>query len=339
MYNPFYKNHLQRVSRSFSFCIEKLDDPFRNWVALSYLLCRVLDTIEDAPWENKSSQERAYRVFFESLNGLSEVPVIEFLALFPMDIPESERMLLADIGDCFLLLRTFPDSVQKKITRTLGNMQRGMQQFGSFSSQCNQLNLQTILELNQYCFFVAGVVGDLLTDLILELRPEINSKNFRVDAIHFGLFLQKVNILKDQKEDESAGRFLVPSRSQVLASLKENSEGAIQFLLNVPISERGFRLFCGWSLFLGLGSLAIFFTDNPILRFAKLPRALTEFLLETVEKQIDDNEALVKLFTKSLDQLPMIAFSLGTSDQKFKVQEIYQGPILAEDFRGLKILG
>ncbi len=45
----FYQTHLDRVSRSFAFCIRQLPDPLRGWVGLSYLLCRILDTIEDSP--------------------------------------------------------------------------------------------------------------------------------------------------------------------------------------------------------------------------------------------------------------------------------------------------
>ena len=44
----FYQTHLDRVSRSFAFCIKKLESPLRQWVSLAYLLCRVLDTVEDS---------------------------------------------------------------------------------------------------------------------------------------------------------------------------------------------------------------------------------------------------------------------------------------------------
>ena len=48
----FYQTHLDRVSRSFAFCIKKLESPLRQWVSLAYLLCRVLDTVEDSIWES-----------------------------------------------------------------------------------------------------------------------------------------------------------------------------------------------------------------------------------------------------------------------------------------------
>ena len=46
----FYQRHLDGVSRSFALCIPQLDQPFQERVALSYLLLRVLDTVEDAPF-------------------------------------------------------------------------------------------------------------------------------------------------------------------------------------------------------------------------------------------------------------------------------------------------
>ena len=70
-------------------------------------------------------------------------------------------------------------------------------------------------------------------------------------AYHFGLFLQKVNILKDQQEDEAAGRFLVPDRRALLASLRDNARGALQYILALPRGERGYRIFCAWSLMIG----------------------------------------------------------------------------------------
>ena len=46
----FYQHWLDVVSRSFALCIPQLDAPFRDHVALAYLLFRVLDTVEDAPF-------------------------------------------------------------------------------------------------------------------------------------------------------------------------------------------------------------------------------------------------------------------------------------------------
>ena len=55
----YYQPHLDRVSRSFAFCIARLEGEMREWVSLSYLLCRLLDTVEDAPWADPRAPHRA----------------------------------------------------------------------------------------------------------------------------------------------------------------------------------------------------------------------------------------------------------------------------------------
>src|SRR5258708_9371144 len=76
-------------------------------------------------------------------------------------------------------------------------------------------------------------------------------------AYRFGLFLEKVNILKDQAEDEEAGRFLVPDRREILASLRADAERALAYLTSLPRAERGYRTFCAWSLMLRAASLPL----------------------------------------------------------------------------------
>src|SRR5262245_29077645 len=56
----FYQQRLDLVSRSFALCIPQLDSPFRDRVALAYLLFRVLDTIEDAPFTDRAIQQQQF---------------------------------------------------------------------------------------------------------------------------------------------------------------------------------------------------------------------------------------------------------------------------------------
>src|SRR6267378_3105507 len=63
----FYQRHLDAVSRSFALCIPQLDQPLRDQVALSYLLLRVLDTVEDAPFADRALQQRQFTAFRQFL--------------------------------------------------------------------------------------------------------------------------------------------------------------------------------------------------------------------------------------------------------------------------------
>lgn len=307
----FYQTHLDRVSRSFAFCIARLDGEMREWVGLSYLLCRMLDTVEDASWPSPSHQAAAFEAFRGFVEGpASPMAVGAWAANFPAGIPGGEAALLGEAYRCFSDLHSLPANVREKIQRPVMNMYRGMRYFlEERRPSGGGLQLRSLAEVNQYCFFVAGLVGELLTDLVRIRRPEARSDSrLYQDAHHFGLFLQKINLLKDQAGDEREGRFLVPSRAELLASLGRDAEGAIRYLQALPLAERGFRLFCAWSLFLGLASLPWIERSKLLGAFMKIPRLVTEKLLVSVERVIDDNQALQRLFQEMLPAFPADSF-------------------------------
>src|SRR5947207_4851639 len=93
----FYQRHLDAVSRSFALCIPQLDQPLRDQVALSYLLLRVLDTVEDAPFADRALQQRQFTAFRQFLVKLpTHAQVDAFRAAFPAGLSDGERNLLLD---------------------------------------------------------------------------------------------------------------------------------------------------------------------------------------------------------------------------------------------------
>jgi len=315
----FYQEHLDRVSRSFAFCIARLDAPLREWVGLAYLLFRLLDTIEDTAWPSPEAQGRSFEQFAKLLRAPSASNIAAWQTEFPSSLPESEQKLLQASSQLLLDLNAIPTPVAARIRESLDSMSRGMRHF----LQRQPLRLQTLPEVNQYCFFVAGLVGELLSGLLVEHHPQASLD--RTDGFHFGLFLQKINILKDQIEDQKQGRWLVPSRPLVLASLIENAKGALRYLLSIPLQEKGYRLFCAWSLFLGLQSLP--WIDNAFAQklVGKLPRLMAESLLASVESVILDNGRLEKLFDELL--LPVLS---KTQKQIQALTELSTNPIEAD---------
>jgi phytoene/squalene synthetase len=337
--SDYYQEHLNRVSRSFAFCIARLEGDLRGWVGLSYLLCRILDTVEDALWSTTADREEAFLGFETFLKGGgTPQEVAAWAARFP-DVPEGERKLLQDSNRIFADLEALPFSVREKIRAPVLNMYRGMRHFSCGKTQGQVIRLRSLAEVNQYCFFVAGLVGDLLTELIAERWPAMSvSRRTYLDAHHFGLFLQKVNLLKDQAADEKEGRYLVPSRPELLASLKKDAEGALRYLQSLPIAEKGFRLFCAWSLFLGLASLP--WTERSWANgiFSKIPRLLTQQLLGTVEKAIDDNQALIVLFHRMLPKVPVHVSSHELGAPPEWLNDVYRGRLGRGEFAELGML-
>jgi len=157
------------------------------------------------------------------------------------------------------------------------------------------LRLLDLEDVNRYCCFVAGIVGEILTRLWALGGGDPPSL---LDAYRFGLFLQKVNILKDQSEDEVAGRFFVPDRGELLASLRSDADGALSYLLSLPRTERGYRTFCAWSLILGAASLAAMNAPR------ESRRAQTLALFGRIAEVIEDDAALRQLFLDLMPPLP-----------------------------------
>ena len=74
-------------------------------------------------------------------------------------------------------------------------------------------------------------------------------------------------------QDKAVGRFLVPDRREILASLRLDAEGALAYLTSLPERERGYRTFCAWSLMLGASALS---QQLGVLRSSGLVRARRE---------------------------------------------------------------
>jgi phytoene/squalene synthetase len=288
----FYQRHLDAVSRSFALCIPQLDPPFRDRVALSYLLLRVLDTVEDAPFADRLLQQRLFTTFQKFLQKRpSSAEVEAFRASFP-PVSDGEGALLADTEAFIEDAHELPAPARKIVLGATARMAQGM---AGYARRDLPLRLVDVEDVSRYCCFVAGLVGELLTRL-WALRG--GKPPAMLSAYRFGLFLQKVNILKDQAEDEALGRFLVPDRRELLASLRSDAAGALAYLTALPREERGYRIFCAWSLMLGAAALAQL--DSP----RESRRAETAKLLARIAEIAQDDEALRRQFMALLPGLP-----------------------------------
>ncbi|MCB0406977.1 MAG: squalene/phytoene synthase family protein [Bdellovibrionales bacterium] len=297
--HDFYQTHLNRVSRSFAFCISHLKTPLKAWVGLTYLICRILDTVEDAPWQKTTDQMKQFEEFDQFLKSLPNKEILQnWRDQFPLEIPDGEKQLIEDSHIIFADLHRSPESIKGIISNMVLSMSRGMKHFSDKKrNEKGHLKLVNLREVNQYCFFVAGVVGEALARLVAQIEPQLKvAKNLLLDAHHFGLFLQKVNLLKDQLDDYQEGREFIFDREQIYQSMNYNAYGAFRFLSSVPEKQREFRLFCAWSLFLGLASLPWLEILNKHETTGKLPRKEAETIFSSVEKIIDDSSQLEVMF-------------------------------------------
>ncbi|KAI6710711.1 hypothetical protein JHW43_006769 [Diplocarpon mali] len=186
--------YLDMTSRSFSSVIQELTPELLVPVALFYLILRGLDTIEDdmtIPLETKEPILRSFQEILEqdgwtfTENGPNEKDR-ELLEHFDVVIRE------------FTTVKPAYKAIIKDITEKMGN---GMADYAN-NAEHNVNGVNTIKDYEEYCHYVAGLVGDGLTRLFVESklanpallqRPELSES--------MGQFLQKTNIIRDIRED------------------------------------------------------------------------------------------------------------------------------------------
>jgi len=324
----FYQGHLDAVSRSFALCIPQLDQPFRERVALSYLLLRVLDTVEDAPFADKLQQEKQFATFRRFLRELpTAVEVEAFKNGFPAELTNGERELLVDTLAFFEDAHSLPGPARNIIVDTIDRMAEGM---ATYARRPQPLRLVDLEDVTRYCCIVAGLVGELLTRLWA--LGHVSAPPMAL-AYRFGVYLQKVNILKDQEEDEEAGRYLVPDRRELLASLRADAEGALAYLRSLPREARGYRIFCAWSLMLGASSLSIL--DTP----KQSHRTQTARLLARSAAIAQDDHALARLFNELLPPLPELSprAPKAKPESAEQFRDLLAAPLTDSEFEALGI--
>ncbi|MGH9367211.1 MAG: squalene/phytoene synthase family protein [Thermoanaerobaculia bacterium] len=205
---------LEKTSRTFALSIPVLPEPTRREVMIAYLLFRIADTFEDAARWEPGSRIGALSEF-RALLAASSRPQAERLAgKWSAAGPSAHagyRELIAEVPfvlDAFFALR--PDAVEPVRVHVIRSAE-GMARYVA-RTRGKALVLSDLPDLKAYCYVVAGIVGEMLTELFLLGRPGLQgiAPFLRERASTFGEALQLVNILKDSAADASEGRRYLP---------------------------------------------------------------------------------------------------------------------------------
>jgi farnesyl-diphosphate farnesyltransferase len=208
---------LQKTSRTFAVTIPFLPEPTRQEVSVAYLVFRIVDTFEDG---TRWSAERRCEVLGE-IRHLLETPdpqAARLLADRCLQDPPTEnanyRELLGEIPFVFERCAELRPAAAALVRSHAAKTATGMAGFVARTAEDGVLRLQSVEELRDYCYVVAGVVGEMLTELFLLGRPEIGPQGpyLRERARAFGEALQLVNILKDAGDDAAESRLYLPAR-------------------------------------------------------------------------------------------------------------------------------
>jgi farnesyl-diphosphate farnesyltransferase len=198
---------VQDVSRTFALTVDVLEEPMSSYICLGYLLCRVADTVEDAGHIPPAEQSRLLGLYDEALDPNTDAdiqPFAEAAAEWVPEDPEREAdwEVVASAPRVVATFEAFPEDVREAITPPVREMVGGMAEFVERYADEGGLRLSTRKELEEYCYYAAGTVGNLITNLVT--RGEIDPSRERTlyeTAEEFGLLLQLVNVSKDVYDD------------------------------------------------------------------------------------------------------------------------------------------
>ena len=203
---------LPRVSRTFALGIKLLPPKLEPPVRAGYLLCRIADTIEDdlaATPERKAALLDAFLACFDSASGADEFGA----CIAELSANDDYLALVAQTGQVFLTYRMLDAPTRDILRRWITEMVRGMRRF--VLEHRDGIRIATVEEVREYCYFVAGTVGHLLTDLWYEHSAFVGKGTYArllADCEAFGEALQTVNILKDIAWDaERENAIYIPS--------------------------------------------------------------------------------------------------------------------------------
>lgn len=293
----FVSDYVPRVSRTFALAMQFLPERLRHSINSAYLLCRLIDTIEDSaqfPIELKIERLQLLKRLLTSYSEGGAINSDDIAGIHSsINLDDSpDNKLLSESHKLFEIMSELPDNHQAIIYRWAGEMAGGMAEYVDLKPgpDCSIITLSDMNDWDRYCYYVAGTVGRMLTDLFI---AELNLSNDDVVELtkysnSFGLGLQKVNTIKDIPSDRQRGIIFIPreiinklslnpdsmfdpecsddisSLTKVLVSLSRGHlDDAIEYIKLLPESENGIRMFLIVPVFLAASTLKLLY-NNPV---------------------------------------------------------------------------
>lgn len=273
----FAKDILSRVSRSFALTIPMLDKEIKEEVLLAYLQDRILDNFEDEihPPDLKLQQElmdKVSRIFStDEYDRSLDFRIIKDKA--ELIETDSLQELTKNIDLIYQCYQDLDLEIQNISHKWLQEMNQGMQKY-------LRKEVKTFADLDEYCYYVAGTVGGFLTETII-YKFDIDPKKQQILLDNFnqaGLFLQKVNLIRDIREDlENRDKHFWPLKdlriseteladpqkeekaltalSEMINDLKSHIPALKKYYQALPQELKGYRKFFAVNNALGLATI------------------------------------------------------------------------------------
>lgn len=223
---------LKETSRTFYIPITLLKSVLKNTVGSAYLCMRAIDEIEDheqLPSETKQHLLRATSKLLKE-PSFDEAAYQQLINPYISLFPEVTRRLADWLKIC-------PTDIVGKIKQSTSIMADGMAKW----TEKNWL-LKTKGDLDEYTYYVAGLVGVMLSDI---WKWYDNTNTDYELAIGYGRGLQAVNMLRNEEEDAERGVQFIPdgwTRDDMFTYAKQNLKQAEIYIED--IKTRNILLFC-----------------------------------------------------------------------------------------------
>jgi farnesyl-diphosphate farnesyltransferase len=272
---------LPHVSRTFALTIPQLPAALSVPVTSAYLLCRIADTIEDEPALTPPETLDFLQRFSAIVAGRGDPQALarDLKQRLTDRTLATERDLVANMDRVTRVMAGLSPPQRAAIQRCVELMCYGMPRF-QFNSSLRGLARSS--DLDDYCYYVAGVVGEMLTDLFCDYSPEIAQRRAPLAALaaSFAQGLQMTNIIKDVWEDRSRGACWLPQEvftrhgvdlaqvsaqtadarfsagmNELVAIAHAHLRNALDYTLLIPGKEKGIRRFCLWAIGLAILTL------------------------------------------------------------------------------------
>ena len=272
--NEFQALLLEGVSRTFALTIPQLPESLYEPVANAYLLCRIVDTIEDEVSLDAEQKKLFCSRFIEitKMGQGAEAFARDLSPLLSEQTIPAEHTLIQVIPRVIEITHKFDPAQIDALACCVETMAEGMPIFQSWDLS---KGLPTMADMDKYCYYVAGCVGEMLAKLFCHYSPEIAvHKEKLLDlSVSFGQGLQMTNILKDIWDDAARGVCWLPQDiftetgfdlatltpetddarfrtglERLISIAHGHLQNALTYTQMIPAHETGIRNFCLWAL-------------------------------------------------------------------------------------------
>jgi farnesyl-diphosphate farnesyltransferase len=327
-----YQDHiLPGVSRTFALTIPELPEALRTSVTNAYLLCRIADTIEDEPALSPTASLHFLQRFVAVLYGQEPAAPLaqDLVPQLSKETLPAEHDLVANMERVVRVTNRLDAQQRLAIQRCVEVMAGGMHQFQQTASL---RGVPRLSDLDDYCYYVAGVVGQMLTELFCGYSPGINRHRAELHEldVSFAQGLQMTNILKDVWEDRARGACWLPQEvfsrhgidlgslaeadsrfdaamRELVGIAHEHLRNALSYTLLIPGKEVGLRRFCLWAIGLAVLTLRKI-AETPGFtagKQVKVPRSAVAVTRITTNISVRNNWMLRRLFDIAARGVPL----------------------------------